>query len=175
ARADLFALGAVMHEALTGRRVFTGANAVATLMNVLEKPGDPPSTINAGVSKQLDWIVMRALRRDPRQRFSSAAQMARALESHVRSEPSPTPPVQALQEFMREFIPRPARRPPPIPASARAARADDATMAIDDAEILAMLPAQGQAQATTGSQAHAPPPVPTAVRARPSAWWRRRR
>src|SRR5262249_41238338 len=89
ARADLYALGAVMHEALTGKRLFAEGNDLATLMSVLEKRVDPPSKTTPAVCPTLDGIVMRALRRDPRQRFASAAAFGAALDSYlVRGRPT---------------------------------------------------------------------------------------
>jgi eukaryotic-like serine/threonine-protein kinase len=166
-RADLFALGAVMHEALTGRRVFAGGNDLATLLNVMEKPVEPPSSVNPGVGEKLDWIVLRALRRDPRQRFASAADMGRALEGYLRA-PDTEPGAQAVRDLIAD-VDQLFRRaqPPAIPAAARAAaapprRTEGNTLAVDDAEIVAIVD-----DAT-------PPPLPTAVVSRSRARRRRR-
>jgi serine/threonine-protein kinase len=84
-RADLFALGIVLHECLTGVRLFRGDDDAATLRQVLEKPIAAPSKVRAGVPRALDRIVMRALERDPERRYASAALMARDLDEVVLS------------------------------------------------------------------------------------------
>lgn len=82
-RADLFSLGIVMHELLTGVRLFRGDDDLATLRQVGEKPIVAPSKTRAGVPRALDRIVMRALERDPERRYASAAEMARDLDEVV--------------------------------------------------------------------------------------------
>jgi serine/threonine-protein kinase len=82
-RADLFSLGIVMHELLTGARLFRGDDDLATLRQIGEKPIVPPSKTRAGVPRALDRIVMRALERDPDRRYASAAAMARDLDEVV--------------------------------------------------------------------------------------------
>lgn len=79
-RADVFSMGVVLWELLTGERLFLGANDGATVANILRKHIEPPSVRNP-VAADLDAIVLRALERDPDARFESARAMARALES----------------------------------------------------------------------------------------------
>lgn len=79
ARADLFAVGAVAHEMLTGHRLFAAATEIATIQNVRELAISPPSRHDRKVSRDLDDIVLTALSRDPDQRWQSAAAMGRAL------------------------------------------------------------------------------------------------
>lgn len=82
-RADLFALGIVLHELLTGVRLFRGDDDVATLKQVAEKAITLPSKTRAGIPRALDRIVTRALERDPEKRYASAAAMARDLDEVV--------------------------------------------------------------------------------------------
>lgn len=74
-RADLWAVGIIMYELLTGRRLFDGPNAVETINRVRELPVPRPSLANPGVAHQIDDVVMTALERDPRRRWPSAASM----------------------------------------------------------------------------------------------------
>ncbi len=74
-RADLWAVGIIMYELLTSRRLFDGADAFETMMRVREMPIPRPSIGNPAVSPELDEIVMRALERDPQRRWHSAAAM----------------------------------------------------------------------------------------------------
>ncbi len=79
-RADLFAVGVVLHEVLTGRRLFKGATDLATIAMVRETKVEPPSLLNPAVPKELDDICLKALARDPDQRFKGCDEMAIALD-----------------------------------------------------------------------------------------------
>ena len=80
ARADVFALGVVFHEMLTGRRLFQAKNDIGKMRQLLAAPIAPPSSLNATIPRELDRIVMRALSIDVTQRFQSVADMASDLE-----------------------------------------------------------------------------------------------
>ena len=80
-RSDLFSLGIVLWECLTGARLFPGTADVDVVRQVLEKPLRPPSAYNSEVSAALDQVVMHALTRDRERRFGSAAEMAQALSN----------------------------------------------------------------------------------------------
>jgi len=82
-RTDVYAMGAVLWEALTCERLFLAENDVAALAKVLEGKVDPPSKRVPEIPKALDDIVLRALSRSPADRFESAREMARALEAVV--------------------------------------------------------------------------------------------
>ncbi len=83
-RCDLFGLGVIAHELLTGRRLFLGANDYATVCSIREKPIQKPSRKNSRVSADLDDIVMTALQRDPDQRWQNARAMRVALGGVAR-------------------------------------------------------------------------------------------
>jgi serine/threonine protein kinase len=83
-RADLFALGVVAHELLTGRRLFVGENDAETIRNVRTLRVPPPSRYAAGVSTLLDGIVLKALERDPEERWQTAGEMRGALTEERR-------------------------------------------------------------------------------------------
>ena len=78
-RADIFALGVVAHELLSQRPLFSAESAYDTINNVLEKP--IPSLVEqfADVRFELESIVMRALERDPDERYQSAEELYRAI------------------------------------------------------------------------------------------------
>jgi len=82
-RVDLFAAGVILHEMLTLSPLFRADNDLAVLHKVLEMPIAPPSAARPEIPASLDAIVMRALARDPAQRFASAAQMTRELDDFV--------------------------------------------------------------------------------------------
>jgi len=78
-RADVFSLGAVAHELLTGQRLFHGPSDLAVLERVRAAQVRPPSERNPAVPPALDAVVLRALSREPADRFPWAADLADAL------------------------------------------------------------------------------------------------
>ena len=83
ARMDLWALGVVMWELLTGRRLFDGPTPLETLTRIRKMPIPRPSIGNPKVSADLDDIVTTALQRDPKKRWQSAAQMGAAIRAAI--------------------------------------------------------------------------------------------
>ena len=78
-RTDVWAVGAVLWNALTGRNLFKGESDGATIHNILEKAITPPSTEGVNPPSCFDAIILRALSRDPTNRYSTALEMADAL------------------------------------------------------------------------------------------------
>jgi serine/threonine protein kinase len=76
ARSDIYALGVMLYEMLTGKVPFTGSNPFAIMNDRLLNNPEPPREINPEISPQLQEIVYRALERDPRNRYASAREMA---------------------------------------------------------------------------------------------------
>ena len=75
ARSDLYSLGIVLYEMLTGKVPYTGDAPVEIAMKHLTAVPDPPSKLRPDVPHDLDAIVMRALAKDPDQRYGSAEEM----------------------------------------------------------------------------------------------------
>ena len=84
ARADLFAAGVILHEVLTGRRLFEGRDNFETIELLRQGPIQPPSRWRPEVPRDLDDIVMTALQRDPKLRWQSASAMRIALGNLAR-------------------------------------------------------------------------------------------
>lgn len=82
-RVDVYAVGVVLWEALTGRRLFSGESDVVVFGKVLGSEVPAPSTFAPALPSGLDEIVLRALDRKPENRFPSAKEMARAIENCV--------------------------------------------------------------------------------------------
>ncbi len=78
-RSDLFAVGVVAHELLTARPLFASKNEYQTLLKIQRGDIMPPSTYNQASPPELDAVVLKALARDPNERFSSAAELREAL------------------------------------------------------------------------------------------------
>ncbi len=80
-RVDVFAAGIVLHEMLTGKRLFAAGSELETLERVSQAKVVAPSVDNRDVPRKLDALVKRALAREPQARFASGAEMAEALEA----------------------------------------------------------------------------------------------
>jgi len=79
ARVDIWALGVVMYELRTSRRLFDGLDEFETMARVRKLPIPRPSLANPRVPPRLDEIVITALERDPRRRWQTAADLRTAL------------------------------------------------------------------------------------------------
>jgi serine/threonine protein kinase len=82
-RIDIFATGIVLHEILTGRRLFKGENDMQTIERVRRCEVVAPSLFNPLCPPQLDQIVLQALAKNPDERYQSASEMADALDDIV--------------------------------------------------------------------------------------------
>jgi serine/threonine protein kinase len=80
-RSDIFSLGVVLWEALTGQSLFQGKSQLESMQNVAERPIPPPSTVRPELPTALDYVALRALERDPDRRYASAATLAEELET----------------------------------------------------------------------------------------------
>jgi eukaryotic-like serine/threonine-protein kinase len=81
-RTDIFALGVVLWEAVTGRRLFQRENDLATMRALVYEPIPRPSTL-ADVPPELESLIMRSLARNPKLRFTTARDLGLALERWV--------------------------------------------------------------------------------------------
>ena len=104
---DLYSIGVMLYEALTGRVPFEGESAVAVAMKQVSQTPQRPSSINPAVSPALDAVVMRALEKEPGERFQSADAFIAALDAALKDPGAPgretaafapLPPVVAVPE-----------------------------------------------------------------------------
>ena len=110
-RSDIFACGIVLHEVLTGRRLFKGQNDVQTIERVRRCEVPPPSLQNPAVPPELDAIILKALQRNPAHRWADAADMANALDDVVhqaRYQPD------HLAQLLYELFPTEGGGPPRV-------------------------------------------------------------
>ncbi len=82
-RVDIFACGVTLHEALVGKRLFRGENELDTMRRIMDAPIPAPSSILSSITPKLDAVVLRALERNPKTRYQTAAEFLDALESAV--------------------------------------------------------------------------------------------
>ena len=90
-RSDIYSIGVILYEALTGRVPFEGDSAVAVALKQVSEAPRRPSAINPNVPPALDAVVMRALAKDPDARFKDADAFLRALDAAERAPDKPRP------------------------------------------------------------------------------------
>lgn len=83
ARSDVFALGIVLHELLSGQSLFKRDNHIKSLRAITEDDVPAPSTLRAGITPEVDAIVLKALARNPDERYESAHALQIALVDHL--------------------------------------------------------------------------------------------
>ncbi len=83
-RGDVYSVGILVYELLTGRTPFTGDTPLAVAYQRMDRDVAPPSTAIAGVPRQFDDFVLCATSRDPARRFADAAEMADELDTVVQ-------------------------------------------------------------------------------------------
>ncbi|HXZ05774.1 MAG TPA: protein kinase [Ktedonobacteraceae bacterium] len=84
--ADVYALGIVMYEMVTGHPPFDGDSPVAVAMQHIQDVPTPPSQVNPNISPALEEIILRCLEKAPEMRFRDGSQLARALEALAENE-----------------------------------------------------------------------------------------
>jgi serine/threonine protein kinase len=100
ARADQYAFGVMLYEMLTGRSPYRQKLATALVEEIARQPAPPPSEAAPGVSRALDAIALRCMRKDPAERFGDTTELLGALQASIASpDVAPTrsrAPVRAI-------------------------------------------------------------------------------
>jgi eukaryotic-like serine/threonine-protein kinase len=175
-RADVFAAGVMFWELLTFHRLFKSEGEAETLNRLLYLPIPTAREIDPGVPVELEQVVMRALARDPAQRYSSAREMGDALEAAAqrcgmlgtsRDVADLLTAVlgteldaqrEAVRQWMNRSEPNEGRRRSSVPA-APAPRTNPPVSSVSSA-VIQVPPPPSSAEAVVGPRASAPPPPP---------------
>jgi len=108
-RSDIYSLGAILYELLTGRTPFVGENNFKVLLQVRDSEPALPRQLNRRIPGELELICLKCLERSPEKRYSSAAALAEDLERYLKRET-----VEASPPNLRQRIWRRARREPAL-------------------------------------------------------------
>jgi TonB family protein len=162
-RSDIFALATVLFEMLTNRKLFSGDNELSILEQVREARVTPPSQFNEDVTPQIDAVVLKALQKDPANRYQTAGEMARDIDAILYSyKPTPTSAdlaiymhrISATEPVTQISEPEPVVAPPPVSAAHVGA---------------AVLSGAATAEGSVRHTSSAPKPAPAPVAAVPAA------
>ena len=104
---DVFSLGMVLYEMLTGRAAVSGASVFEVMHKIANEPFAPPSQVNPEIDEQLDHLVLKALHKNNAERYASAAAIKQALEDYLDPSTQEEPAAEA------------GTRPAPCSAGAR--------------------------------------------------------
>lgn len=96
-RSDVFCLGTVLYEALARRRPFDGSSTPEVLIQISRRDPPDPRTLASDIPKELAWITLKALEKEPQRRYASMAQLAADLRRFLAHEPIRARPATTME------------------------------------------------------------------------------
>ena len=165
-RSDLFSLGVILYELVTGERPFTGENVTTIVYKIVHENPIAPRELDVTIHPGLSEVVLRALEKTPDLRFQSGAELAKALQSYKSHGADTTGPTAVLDAQIQQAVATGVLPPSALSGSMTAAPGTTGSSSARTPAPMAALNSAAAAPATAPEvqpTVHTPPPVEQAA------------